>query len=509
MNAPPRHIIIVGGGTAGWMAANLLAHHFSKQQIRISLIESTRIGTVGVGEGSTPYLKEFFHQLNIPESSWMPACNATYKCGIRFPDWSTKPGYECYFHPFYNDKDSQLAKHFFSQCNDKRNGESVRAHPDDYFISAALAEQCKAPVTQSGDKDSLVYAYHFDAELLGQFLQQHALDLGVNHIDDKVEQVHRNGTGDIAILETQKHGALRGDFFIDCSGFKGLLIQQTLGEKLISYKQYLFNDSAVAIPTPLTDNAPLPSETLSKALKYGWVWHIPLLNRFGNGYVYSSDYIDGEQAEQELRALLGSKAQDQKALHLHWQPGRIEKHWKNNCVAIGLSQGFLEPLEAPMLFIVQKSIERFIECFVQGNFGAELQDKYNAEINNMIDGTRDYLQAHYALNSRNDSHYWQDNRHNPNLSSTLKRLVQAWSEQGNVDQVLHESMDKLAYLKTSWYCLLAGKGHFPSVNFAEPENASELTLQARLKRNQQAQYFQDHRAFLQCLSQQTKSARPA
>ncbi|MCC2616308.1 tryptophan 7-halogenase [Aestuariibacter halophilus] len=460
MNNQPTHLVIVGGGTAGWMTANLLAHQWGKLGMRISLIESHKIGTVGVGEGSTPYLKEFFERLAIPESEWMPACNATYKCGISFPGWSEKPGYDSYFHPFYSDLDGPQAQAFFRQCNEKRHGGSNHAHPNDYFLASALTRQSRAPISNEIPASDLVYAYHFDAELLGQFLRQHALKLGVQLIEDKVTDIQCNQRGQIAILNTESSGPVRGDFFVDCSGFKGLLVQQTLGEKQQSYRPYLFNDSAVAIQTPLDERDPIQPHTVSKALTHGWVWHIPLSNRYGNGYVYSSKYCSAEQAEQELRELLGPGATDAKALHLKWEPGRISQHWKKNCVAIGLSQGFLEPLEAPMLFVVQRTIEHFIGCYEQGGFSDVKRNEFNQEINKIIDGTRDYLQAHYLMNSRSDSDYWRDCRDNPQQSEALSDIIAAWRATGNFDLALHKHQDKLAYLKTSWYCLLAGKGGF-------------------------------------------------
>jgi 2-polyprenyl-6-methoxyphenol hydroxylase-like FAD-dependent oxidoreductase len=497
--AAPSKIIIVGGGTAGWMTACLMAHQLAQYGTGITLIESKKMGTVGVGEGSTPYLKEFFDLLNIPEAQWMPACNATYKCGIGFPGWSTEPQYESYFHPFYSDLDGPLAKQFFDLCNARRTGENVYAHPDDFFVASALAQQNKAPVSEAISPDKLMYAYHFDAELLGQFLRGHALQLGVHHIDDKVTDVTQNAAGNIALLQTQNSGQLRGDFFVDCSGFGGLLIQKTLGEELVSYKKHLFNNSAVAIQTPLEVTNPLSSYTVSKALSCGWVWQIPLANRYGNGYVYSSDYLDKEQAEQELRDFLGPAAQGQKALHLHWQPGRIGQHWKRNCLAIGLSQGFLEPLEAPMLFVVQKSIERFIEIFTQCNFSDEKQDNYNKEINAMIDGTRDYLQAHYKLNSRQDTQYWRDNRDNPALSDTLRSILDTWFDGGNLDLVLHQNMHKLAYLKTSWYCLLAGKGRFTDTVKQPNTHLTNKSVAAKLEIAKITASFHDHKQYLQQL----------
>lgn len=490
------HLVIVGGGTAGWMAANLFAHKWATKRIRISLIESTELGTVGVGEGSTPFLRDFFDTLGISEADWMPACHATYKCGIRFPDWSTKKGYTSYFHPFYSDLDGPKAQQFFSFCRKKHLGKDAHAHPNDFFLASALTDLCRCPVSDTIPRQALSYAYHFDAALLGQFLKQHAIRLGVQHIDDKVIKVHRHANGDLALLETHKSGPVRADFFVDCSGFQGLLIQKTLGEKLISYKKYLCNDSAVAIQSNIDMQQPLAPETVSRAMQCGWIWHIPLYNRFGNGYVYCSDYNTADQAERELRAVLKDVSRKHNTLHLKWQPGRIQQHWKRNCLAIGLSQGFLEPLEAPMLFIVQKSIERFIELFTNADLTASLRDKYNAEINRTIDGTRDYLQAHYLLNSRSDTDYWIDNRNNPHVSPVLKKILQAWSTSGHIDVVLHEHQNELAYLKTSWYCLLAGKGCF-STQASTSTTAKQFGLRARQECELQAGEFAEHRQALQ------------
>lgn len=494
-----KHIVVLGGGSAGWMAANLMAFRLRKFAIKITVIESSQRGTVGVGEGSTPYLKEFFEQLEIPEHEWMPQCNATYKCGIRFPDWAPEGKLKSYFHPFYSDADGQFAQQFFAQCNNKRQGQTGFTNPDDYFITSLLADNKKAPKGQQPLDSSLTYGYHFDAALLGQFLRKHAFKLGVQHIDDDVTDVICNKVGDIAILNTQQTGPIRGDFFVDCSGFKGLLIQQTLGEKLLSFQNSLFNDSAVAIQTPHQTQASLMCETTSKAIKHGWTWHIPLTNRMGNGYVYSSLYIDKAQAEQELRELLGADAEGQPALHLNWQPGRLDKHWSKNCVAIGLSQGFLEPLEAPMLYVIQRSIEEFIAHFVQGQFSNRFAAEFNSKINQIIDGTRDYLQAHYKLNTRQDSEYWQHNRDNEMVSPVLNQLLSAWRSKDNFDHALQANQSQLSYLKTSWYCLFAGKDHFSS-----EQDEMLCNEQVRNELQKLVQPFPDHFDYLQQFGAQYK-----
>ncbi|MDF2178539.1 tryptophan 7-halogenase [Aliiglaciecola sp. CAU 1673] len=449
----PKHLVIVGGGTAGWMSANLFAHYWSRYDVRITLIESARIGTLGVGEGSTPFLKEFFQILGIEEQQWMPACNATFKCGIRFPGWTSGTG--SYFHPFYSDLDGKQAQEFFAQCNNRRAGHAIEVSPDPYFYATSLANRKKAPKTPTPGFDDFTYGYHFDAVLLARFLKQHATQHGVTHIDDIVQSVQLDKQGNIALLDTESHGPIRADFFVDCSGFEALLIQKTLGEDLVAYSDQLFCDRAVAIQSAI-DPGQIPCETLSMGLRHGWAWRIPLRNRFGNGYVYSSRFTDAEQAENELREMLGESALDAPALHLQWIPGRIAQHWKHNCLAVGLSQGFLEPLEAPMLFIIQRTILGFIEQYEQDS----QRERFNAGINNMIDGTRDYLQAHYKINSREDTPFWRACRDNPAMSETLQDILSAWKRSGNFDDTLAKHQQRLAYLKTSWYCLLAGKSYF-------------------------------------------------
>lgn len=464
MNTPPSNILIIGGGTAGWMAANLMSHRWSKLGCVITLVESKSIGTVGVGEGTTPFFQGFFDRLGIQESEWMKAANATYKCGISFPDWITAPHKTSYFHPFYSYIDSPQVPLFFSNANFRREGLDVDAHPDDFFVTSKLALQCRSPIAKEEISQRLDYGYHFDAGLLGEFLKVKGIERGVRHIDDKVSDVRLDLNADIASVITVNSGELCADLFVDCSGFKGLLIQQALGEEMISYQSQLFNNAAVAIPTALDGDEELSSETVSKALSHGWVWHIPLASRYGNGYVYSRDYLSPEEAEIELRRHLGEKAEGVKALHLSWTPGRISKHWKNNCVAIGLSQGFLEPLEAPMLNIIQRSIENFVELYEKSGFTREYQQEFNNDINSLIDGTRDYLQAHYKLNGRDDSQYWKDCRSNTCLSKELSSILDGWISNCNFDQVLRENIHNQVYFKTSWYCILAGMDHFQAAN---------------------------------------------
>ncbi len=448
-------VLIVGGGTAGWMSACMLAHHWQSKSVEIVLVESANVGTIGVGEGSTPFLRDFFIRLGICESVWMPACDATYKCGIDFPGWSNNHD-ASYFHPFYGEIDSEGAIDFFNSCQQKREGFDTSSHPDDYFISQYLAKQHKSPYTSEGKTHGVDYGYHFDAYKLGVFLAQHAKSLGVAHIQDDITSVTHTSAG-IQSVMTQHHGMLDADLFIDCSGLNGLLIQQTLGEKLISYQQYLPNNAAVAISTGVQCAKDLGTYTLSKGLEHGWMWSIPLQSRVGNGYVYSSAHINKNQAEARLRDVLGEY--DTPALHISWQPGRISQHWKQNCLAVGLSQGFLEPLEAPMLNLVQQTLESFL-AHTDIAFDSDQQLRFNTSINLTIDGTRDYLQAHYLTNTRNDSQYWIEARDNTHISAPLKDIVDAWDTPGVFEHALAKHAHALAYGKTSWYCIFAGMNRF-------------------------------------------------
>lgn len=459
MSQTNKKILIVGGGTAGWMAANLMVSCWKPLGIEIGLLESPDIGIIGVGEGSTPQLKSFFDFLKIPESEWMPACNATYKTGIRFNDWSTKPGYNSYFHPFDSELDVHTQPAFFYNCDVRRKAVDVYAHPDRFYVNAALAKQKLGPHPHDNFPFKIGYGYHFDSGLLGQFLRDKAKAQGVNHYQAKVVEVKQHSSGDIASVHSDKGEVFAADFFVDCSGFIGLLIQKALQVPFKKFADNLFNDSAVAMPSAQVDE--IEPQTISTALKYGWAWEIPLTNRKGNGYVYSSAFCSADQAETELRTKLGLLDSDVQARHLKMNVGRVEKHWEKNCLAVGLSQGFIEPLEATALHIVQETLQGFIDAWELGEFTNANQDKFNTRINSRFEGVRDYIVAHYICNSRNDTDYWRANRQHQNLSDNLRAVMQTWINGGNLSEIIiQREMDRY-YQPMSWYALLSGYGVFP------------------------------------------------
>jgi len=493
-----KKIIIVGGGTAGWMTALLMARAWHAQGWEIGLLESTTVGTVGVGEGSTPALKLFFEKLGIAEAEWMPACNATYKCGIQFDGWSGRPGYESYFHPFASLLDKHSLPLFMQNAQLRVQGLDVDAHPNRFFISKLLAQHNLAPKPAENFPFDIQYGYHFDAGLLGKFLAAKAATMGVKHLIGHITQVRQASDGSIAALQLEDGAELAADFFVDCSGFAGLLIQQTLQTPFHSYQHNLLNDAAVALPSEI--GTAIPSATLSTALKNGWSWKIPLTNRFGNGYVYSSAFCSADQAEVELRASLGLLDADIPVKHLKMKVGRVTAHWNKNCLAVGLAQGFIEPLEATALFLVQQTAAIFIEDYERGFFSDKYQAAFNQRINGYFDGTRDYIVTHYKTSARTDTEYWRANIANPqDISATMAELYSSWMNGKDLNAEVARLQLTPYYAAPSWYCIFAGMGIFPSGKKLRKAQAQEDRIDLAALDNflrRCALNFPDHRQSL-------------
>ncbi len=467
----PLNMVIVGGGTAGWMAANLFANKWSSEQVQVTLVESPDVGIIGVGEGSTPTLKRFFELLNISESEWMPRCNATYKMNIRFDDWSPKSGINSYSHPFTSQVDVFTSRAFLVNGRTRRLGLDVNTNPADFLINSVLAEQGKGPLTPDNFPFKMEYSYHFDSSLLGEFLAEFAASKGIIHKKAHIEQVQRANNGDISAIVTHAGEVISGDFFVDCTGFSALLIQKTLGVKFNSYKDNLFNNAVVVMPTTISEK--IPVETTSTALSNGWCWKIPLTNRFGNGYVYSNDFISADAAETELRTYLGCLNSDVQARHLKMNVGSLEQHWSHNCLALGLSQGFIEPLEATALHLVQLCIEMFISKFEQGGLHCLAQhqqgrEQYNSLVKQRFERVRDYIVAHYKLNTRDDSDYWRANRNNQHLSDSLMHILDVWYKREDLAAEIERQQLNNHFDAVSWQCLLGGYGAFPPLAPNQP-----------------------------------------
>ncbi len=444
--APPpvRRIVIVGGGTAGWMTALIFARSLVQRGVQITLLESPTVPTIGVGEGSTPWLRGFFDMLGIEEAQWMPACHATYKCGISFEGWSTRPGFGRYFHPFPSMLDNLTMTQFVHNVEARASGVDVYAHPDRFFISARLVAERRAPK---------------------------ALERGVRHKSGHVTEAAVGADGSIASVSTREGETIAADLFVDCTGFAGLLIEKALKVPFVSFADSLFNDAAVAMPSPMA--AAVPSETVSTALKHGWAWQIPLTHRFGNGYVYSTRFCSPDAAESELRRHLGLLDSDLEARHLRMRIGRVASPWHANCLAVGLAQGFLEPLEATALMFIQHTAMAFVQVLERGDLGEEVRRRFNTRLNRQFEGIRDYIAAHYKTNSRTDTEYWRANAANMKLSDDLGRILSDWKALRSIVPGVRAQTIGVGYPVLSWFALLAGMGIFPDPKTLRRPSAHE------------------------------------
>ena len=461
MAAPPRSVVILGGGTAGWMTANLLHRRWSEHGTTVTLIESKDIGIIGVGEGSTPQLKAFFDEIGVAETEWMPRCNATYKAGIEFEGWSDRPGFERYFHPFGTEVDLFTQPKFFFATQARRTGRDIPAHPDSFFLAARIAREGRAPISPPNFPFSVSYGYHFDAHLIGAFLRELGTGRGIQHIDARIESVELDDSGNIAALIADDGRRFEGDFFVDASGFRATVIEGALGVAHRPFAENLFNDRAVVAPTP-HGTGPIQACTRATAKSAGWIWHIPLTNRIGNGYVYSSRYIDDEDAAAELREHLGLPA-DAEVRHLRMRCGRIDRSWAKNCLAVGLAQGFLEPLEATALHIVLATVRAFLEAWEKDG-----SEPFNDKIARRYEGIRDYLVCHYRTAQRRDTEYWRDATRMDRLSESLKGLITAWFTGADLRQEVMRQGIAGYYGPMSWHCMLAGYGNFPDEAMLKP-----------------------------------------
>ena len=441
-----KRIVVAGGGTAGWMAAAALARTMG-HTVAVTLVESEAIGTVGVGESTIPPLVVYNRLLGINEAEFMRATQATFKLGILFDNWK-QPG-DRYFHSFgYTGKDHWAAgfQHYWLEGRARGHNQSY----DDYCLELVAALQSK--FAQLPD-NKVNYAYQLDSGLYARFLRQMAEADGVTRIEGKIARVELNGeSGDIAALELDGGRRVEGDLFLDCTGFRALLIEGALHAGYDDWTHWLPCDSAIALQTPNV-RPPVPY-TRAMAHDAGWQWRIPLQHRTGNGIVYCSRYLDHDAA---LERLLGNLEGEPLTApnKIRFQTGARRKQWHRNCIAIGLSGGFMEPLESTSIHLIQRAILRLIRMMPQGAISPRDVAEFNDQQFQDMEQIRDFLILHYKVTDRRDSPFWRQCAA-MDVPDTLRQKIELFRDTARVFRRNEE-----LFAENSWVQVMLGQGIEP------------------------------------------------
>jgi flavin-dependent dehydrogenase len=454
--------LIVGGGTAGWITAAYLARTLggkAAEGIRITLVESADIGILGVGEGTFPTIRKTLHRIGIDETALVRECNATFKQGAKFAQWRHSPGdprHNHYLHSFQTTQDFgglDLLPYWLQGVAGDANWDEVNTP------QKRVADAHRAPklITHDNFTAPLNYAYHLDAVRLARFLRTVAVDLGVTHVVDTIDSVALTEDGSIASVQARERGTLTADLYIDCTGFRAQLIGNALGIPHKSCRSALFCDTALAVQVPYeTASSPIPSYTISTAHEAGWTWDIGLHERRGIGYVYSSDHTTRAAAESTLRGYLGPAGASAEAREIRFDAGYREINWRKNCVAIGLSSGFFEPLEATGIIFVEVAAVMLANLFPWGGELETAARQFNSIMLKRYERARDFIKMHYSLTERRDTPFWRDNADPATSPDSLLELIDRWRFRppGSID--IDANVD--LFTEHSWQYVLYGMG---------------------------------------------------
>lgn len=511
-----KSIVIVGGGTAGWLSAAYLQRALAGS-VQITLVESSDIGRIGVGEATVPSMRSTLEFLGVDEAEWMPECNATFKSAILFEDWARPPApgaRHTYYHPFFFRPEQHIqpwpARYFpllgegislvHVWLKRKLEGRITASLASTLSGTPALCDSRKAPrriddPLRPEPGKTVRYAYHLDAGLFAGFLRKLATGRGVAHVVDHIESVSRDERGFLTSVSTRSGRRIAGDLFIDCSGFAGLLINKTLDEPFCSDAASLLCDSAVAFQVDRPEDAPLDPFTRATAMPAGWCWDIPLFHRSGNGYVYCSAFLSRDAAEAELRRITG--ASDVPANHIRIRVGRNRNTWVKNCVAIGLAASFLEPLESTGIYLIETALATLVTLFPDRDFAEPPIARYNQVVKDTYEELRDFIVLHYITTQRTDTEFWKAVRETTRVPDTLREKLELFEHCFPVlDQMSHRMFGAPSYA-----CILAGMDRLPKRPYPLLEHFDEAAATAMLENNvrvteQLLQRLPDHRAYL-------------
>ncbi|HKS55721.1 MAG TPA: tryptophan halogenase family protein [Steroidobacteraceae bacterium] len=456
-----KHVVIVGGGSAGWLTAGVIAADHcaaAGSGLQVTVIESPDVGPIGVGEGTWPTMRDTLRRIGVSESDFLRECDASFKQGSRFNGWRDGADGDYYFHPFVLPQgytETNLVAGWLQRHANVPFADLVSFQPH-------LCVQNKAPKQAATPEYAAVanYAYHLDAGKFGVFLRKHCTErLGVRLVLDHVTGVESHPNGDIAALQTKSQGRLAGDLFVDCTGLQSLLLGRHYQTPFVSQKHVLFNDSALALQVPYPDDtSPIASQTVSTAQSSGWIWDIGLPTRRGIGHVYSSAHISDDQAEAELRRYVEQSAGTPRKLT--FEPGYRRHFWHRNCVAIGLSAGFIEPLEASALALVELSAAMLSDQMPATREGMDIvARRFNDSFTYRWERVIEFLKLHYVLSRRSASAFWRDNVEPASVPDRLRELLVLWRHQPPSRYDLHRIEE--VFPSASYQYVLYGMGFRP------------------------------------------------
>ena len=427
-------VVIVGGGSAGWITAGLLASEFaagSRPEVSVMLIESPDVRTIGVGEGTWPTMRSTLQKIGISENAFLAACSASFKQGTKFVGWVSGDENDYYYHPF-SAPAGYASINLVPHWQDRRDRISF---VDAVSVQGLVCDGNLAPKQATTPEFAHVanYAYHLDASKFAELLQRHCTSkLGVRHVLDHVSGINGAPDADIQSLSTANSGDIEGDLFVDCTGFAALLLGKHYGVPYLDKQHILFNDSALAVQVPYADpDGPIASQTVSTAQAAGWIWDIGLTSRRGVGYTFSSRHSSDSEAETVLQDYVEQTsdlpAKSFELRKISFRPGHREKFWHRNCVAVGMAAGFLEPLEASALVLVELAGRMISEELPANRAVMDIVAKrYNEKFLYRWDRIIDFLKLHYVLSKRDDSEYWVDNRRPETIPDSLQEMLELW-----------------------------------------------------------------------------------
>ena len=445
--AHKKRVIIAGGGTAGWIAAAAMSKQLAGS-VDITLVESEQISTIGVGEATIPPMRTFHKLLSINEQEFMRATSSTFKLGISFENWGNID--EQYIHSFgVTGKNSYLAEFVHFWLHGKKHGQ--QAEYGDYCVELLAAKMGKFATS---DKSKINYAYHLEASRYANFLRAFSEARQVKRIEGKITRVlqRADGSGFITALQLDNGHLIEGDLFIDCTGFRGLLIEQTLNTGYEDWSHWLPCDSALAIQTASV--RPAHPYTRSIAHDSGWQWRIPLQHRVGNGIVYCSKYLTDAAARQRLLDSVEGETLTE-PLQIKFRTGKRRKHWNKNCVALGLASGFVEPLESTSIHLVMTGIIRLMKLFPYEEVNETLSNAYNRETSEELEKIRDFIILHYKVTQREDSEFWRYCK-NMEIPDSLKHRIELFKHNAYTYQEPNE-----LFRVDSWTQVMLGQGIIP------------------------------------------------